>query len=66
MESRLKDLPAGTVSGPTGSLISLREATKTYRDGNVTAVAGVTLEMVIRQPVSVTEPTAAVYRPCCT
>lgn len=56
MESRLKDLPAGTVSGPTGSLISLREATKTYRDGNVTAVAGVTIELVAGQFVSVIGP----------
>lgn len=56
MESRLKDRPAETGAGPAGTLISLREVTKTYRDGNVTALAGVTLDLPAGQFVSVIGP----------
>ncbi len=56
MKSRLKDLTAETAAGAAAGLISLREVTKTYRDGNVRALAGVTLELPAGQCVSVTGP----------
>jgi putative ABC transport system ATP-binding protein len=56
MKSRLKDSTAETAAGAVKALVSLQDITKTYRDGNVRALAGVTLDLLAGQFVSITGP----------
>ena len=57
MESSLKDGQAEPAAAAgRNALVSLRDITKTYRDGNVTALGGVTLDLPAGQFVSVVGP----------
>ena len=56
MESSLKARQDPNPDPSTGPLVSLRGVTRTYRDGNVRALAGVSLEIPVGQFLSVTGP----------